>query len=57
MKSVIQFFIHSFHVFTLVYDQEKSKNNISDKSNEHFLFTSIQISFNPLQQIYTAFNV
>ena len=38
MKSIIQFFIHSFHVLTFVYDQEKSKKtcNMSDKSNLHF---------------------
>ena len=28
MKSIILFFIHSFHVLTLVYEQEKSKNNM-----------------------------
>ena len=29
MKSIIPFFIHSFHVLTLVYEQEKSKNNMT----------------------------
>ena len=28
MKSMIPFFIHSFHVLTLVYEQEKSKSNM-----------------------------
>ena len=28
MKSIIPFFIRSSHVFTLVYEQEKSKNNM-----------------------------
>ena len=36
MKSIIPFFIHSISILTLVYQQEKSKNN-----NEYLMFTSI----------------
>ena len=38
MKSIFPFFIHYFHVLTLVYEQEKSEIN---KNNDFFLFTSI----------------
>ena len=41
VRSIIAVFIHSFHALTLIYEQETSMRNISDKNNEPFLFTPI----------------
>ena len=61
MKSIIQFFLHCFHVLTLVYPwsfmSKKNRRvicNISDK-NEHFLFMFILVNiFCLLPQIYPS---